>query len=147
MRRGNSSWEGHVGFVVKFDKDYVWMLGGNQGDRVSVAKFPRSKFIGFSAPKASEMDVTPMALVSSSRRLSFQAWMERLQAALAAAMAGVWTYGGQIVEYAKDRAGWLVLGTVAASWIGLKIIGAMSKREYAEGRYLPKSQWEDTSNA
>lgn len=143
MKRGNSSWEGHVGFVTKFDKDYVWLLGGNQADSVSVAKFPRSKFLGFSIPKAKEMDIAPATLVSVSRRMSFQRYLEWLQTTMAAAMAAVWTYGGQIVEYAKDKAGWLVLGTVAVTWLGLKVVGAMSKREYAEGRYLPKSQWEE----
>lgn len=146
MARGQSKWEGHVGFVVKFDKDNVWLLGGNQRDSVSVMKFPKASFLGFSAPKEKAMDVAPMALIDSSRRMTFQRYMEWLQTTLAAAMAGVWTYGGQIMEYAKDKAGWLVLGTVAATWLGLKIIGGMSRREYAEGRYLPNSQWKEEDN-
>jgi len=33
---------GHVFFVVSFDAKYVYGLGGNQNDQVSIARFPRS---------------------------------------------------------------------------------------------------------
>lgn len=32
---------GHVGFVVAASATRIWMLGGNQGDQVSIASFPR----------------------------------------------------------------------------------------------------------
>lgn len=32
---------GHVGFVVAANDTHIWLLGGNQGDKVSVAKFAR----------------------------------------------------------------------------------------------------------
>jgi uncharacterized protein (TIGR02594 family) len=39
---GNAkSWSGHVGFFLGFDGDSVRLLGGNQGNCVSVANFPR----------------------------------------------------------------------------------------------------------
>ena len=41
---------GHVGFVVAANKDFVWLLGGNQGDAVSIAKFSRSSFTAFRLP-------------------------------------------------------------------------------------------------
>lgn len=41
---------GHVGFVVAANKDHVWLLGGNQGDAVSVARFPRASFSAFCLP-------------------------------------------------------------------------------------------------
>ncbi|WP_019905724.1 TIGR02594 family protein [Methylobacterium sp. 77] len=49
-KRGNSSWQGHVGFVVGANKDQVFLLGGNQGDKVSVAAFKRSEFTSFRWP-------------------------------------------------------------------------------------------------
>lgn len=38
--------KGHVGFVVRFEGDYVLCRGGNQGDAVSDAWFPISQIIG-----------------------------------------------------------------------------------------------------
>lgn len=49
-KRGNSSWQGHVGFVVGANKTTIYLLGGNQGDKVSIAGFPRSEFTAFRWP-------------------------------------------------------------------------------------------------
>lgn len=43
---------GHVGFFVKWDGRYVYLLGGNQGDAVTEAKFDRKKIIGIRRPKS-----------------------------------------------------------------------------------------------
>lgn len=37
---------GHVGFYVGVTADGVTLLGGNQGDSVSVATFPKSRILG-----------------------------------------------------------------------------------------------------
>jgi uncharacterized protein (TIGR02594 family) len=37
---------GHVGFFAGSDPEVVWLLGGNQGDAVSVADFPVSRVLG-----------------------------------------------------------------------------------------------------
>lgn len=50
LKRGNSSWQGHVGFFVREDRDTVSLLGGNQGDAVSIAKFSKSKLLGYRWP-------------------------------------------------------------------------------------------------
>lgn len=47
--RGPSS--GHVGFCVGVDSAFVHLLGGNQGDRVSIAKFPKRKIVAVRWPK------------------------------------------------------------------------------------------------
>lgn len=49
-KRAGGGWLGHVGFVVAYDGSRVWMLGGNQGDKVSVASFPASQFTAFVVP-------------------------------------------------------------------------------------------------
>ena len=41
---------GHVFFVVGWDKDYVYGLGGNQGDAVSIVRFPRSIINSYTWP-------------------------------------------------------------------------------------------------
>ncbi len=52
LKRGNSAWQGHVGFLVKWDDTYVWLLGGNQGDAVNVTRFPRSSVIAMRWPRS-----------------------------------------------------------------------------------------------
>lgn len=49
-KRGNSTWQGHVGFVVGANRDQIFLLGGNQGDAWSVAAFKRSEFTSFRWP-------------------------------------------------------------------------------------------------
>jgi uncharacterized protein (TIGR02594 family) len=49
--RGNQPWQGHVAFGIEMDGDYIKCLGGNQGDKVSVAKYPKIKALGYIWPK------------------------------------------------------------------------------------------------
>ncbi len=42
----NDGVTGHVGFLLKWDGNYVTVLGGNQGDEVSIQRFPKSKILG-----------------------------------------------------------------------------------------------------
>ena len=43
------SWEGHVGILFGFSKDSkrVYILGGNQGNQVSIAGFPTEQVLGY----------------------------------------------------------------------------------------------------
>jgi uncharacterized protein (TIGR02594 family) len=50
LKRGNSSWQGHVGFYVSGTKTSVRILGGNQSNSVSIQSFPRSSVIAFRWP-------------------------------------------------------------------------------------------------
>lgn len=50
LRRGNSSWQGHVGFYVGEDENTISILGGNQGNRVSVKRYPKSSLLGYRRP-------------------------------------------------------------------------------------------------
>lgn len=47
MRRGNSSWQGHVFFFLAMDDNFVYGLGGNQSNAVTKAKFRRSEILGY----------------------------------------------------------------------------------------------------
>ena len=44
-RQDPKSWKGHVAFYDKHDKKYVYILGGNQRDEVSIAKYPRDRIV------------------------------------------------------------------------------------------------------
>lgn len=47
LSRGKEPWQGHVGFFVKMEGDKVFVLGGNQGDKVSVVGFHKSRILSF----------------------------------------------------------------------------------------------------
>lgn len=41
---------GHVFLMTAFSKDFVWGIGGNQGDAVSEAQFARARVLGYRWP-------------------------------------------------------------------------------------------------
>ncbi|MEZ5923920.1 MAG: TIGR02594 family protein [Hyphomicrobiaceae bacterium] len=54
LKRGANPAEGHVGFFVSEEDGTIRILGGNQGDRVCVAGFPRSRLLGYRWPRGRE---------------------------------------------------------------------------------------------
>lgn len=51
LKRGNEAWQGHVGFLVELSgRDRLRILGGNQGNRVSIATFKRADVLGYRLP-------------------------------------------------------------------------------------------------
>ena len=59
FQRGDSAWQGHVGFYVKHDDYDVWVLGGNQANAVNVSKYRVSKLLG--VRRASPVTVAPQS--------------------------------------------------------------------------------------
>lgn len=59
---------GHVGFLIGEDGDNWVLLGGNQGSAVSIAKFPKNRFIGFIMPNGyiSTTDIPNLSAKSES---------------------------------------------------------------------------------
>ncbi|MEM1284496.1 MAG: TIGR02594 family protein [Pseudomonadota bacterium] len=53
FRRGRSNWQGHVGLVVGDDATHLTILGGNQSNAVTLARYPRSKLLGLRWPSRS----------------------------------------------------------------------------------------------
>jgi uncharacterized protein (TIGR02594 family) len=51
--RGKSTWQGHVGLHAGEDGDYYLVLGGNQGDAVSIERYAKSRLIGARWPTSS----------------------------------------------------------------------------------------------
>jgi uncharacterized protein (TIGR02594 family) len=45
-RESKVSWKGHVGLFINWDKNFVWLLGGNQNNSISIAKFTRERILG-----------------------------------------------------------------------------------------------------
>lgn len=65
LRKGGKSWQGHVGFVVGANAHQVFLLGGNQGDQVSIAAFPREDFTAFRWPSDIPIPKNPPPLAAN----------------------------------------------------------------------------------
>lgn len=62
---------GHVGFVVGRDqKGNIMVLGGNQGNRVSIAPFSTARVIAYVWPTAVPVPQEPLPLLASNGQLS-----------------------------------------------------------------------------
>lgn len=62
---------GHVGFVVGYDaKNRLMVLGGNQGDKVSIAPFDRARVIGYRWPAAVPIELNSLPLIASAEQSS-----------------------------------------------------------------------------
>jgi uncharacterized protein (TIGR02594 family) len=59
LSRGSDPAAGHVGFLLGETDAHVVLLGGNQGDAVSVAAFPRARLLGLRWPKQAAANPTP----------------------------------------------------------------------------------------
>ncbi len=46
-REHPKSWKGHVGIFVRQTASWVYILGGNQGNRVSIQAYPRSRVLAY----------------------------------------------------------------------------------------------------
>lgn len=50
LRRGRPP-SGHVGFYIKEENNRIFLLGGNQGDRVCIVSFPKWDVLGYRWPR------------------------------------------------------------------------------------------------
>ena len=50
FRRGNSAWQGHVCFCLNDDGRVLTVIGGNQGDAVTIARYSKAALIGARVP-------------------------------------------------------------------------------------------------
>lgn len=69
FERGPTS--GHVGFLVGYDKrGNLLILGGNQGDAVSIVPFSKSRVLGYRWPKDHPVSQEKIPVVASAAALS-----------------------------------------------------------------------------
>lgn len=66
-RTDASDWRGHVGFCVGGNEDRITLLGGNQGNQVSIASFPRTRLAGIRWPVDVPMISTIIDLEATQR--------------------------------------------------------------------------------
>jgi uncharacterized protein (TIGR02594 family) len=46
-RESKDSWKGHVAFYVHEDSKYIWVLGGNQGNKVQISAYPKERLLEY----------------------------------------------------------------------------------------------------
>lgn len=46
-RVSKKDWRGHVGLFISEDEDYIWILGGNQGNMVCIKPYPKHRLLGY----------------------------------------------------------------------------------------------------
>jgi len=61
LSRGRNPSQGHVGFLLGLDAAKVTLLGGNQGNAVTVARYARSRLLGLRWPSQRAVPRTGMA--------------------------------------------------------------------------------------
>ncbi|WP_235927700.1 TIGR02594 family protein [Sandarakinorhabdus rubra] len=69
-RVARSDWRGHVGFYVGEDAAAYHILGGNQGNRVSVARFAKARLLGARWPSTAPAPAGGPRLLRADGRLS-----------------------------------------------------------------------------
>jgi uncharacterized protein (TIGR02594 family) len=57
-RGSPDGWQGHVGFYAGMRGDYVLILGGNQGNAVSIEPYAKSRLLGYRRAKAPRESLT-----------------------------------------------------------------------------------------
>ena len=50
FKRGNSSWEGHVGYYMSQSDSGILVLGGNQSNKVCYKYYPKASLLGYRRP-------------------------------------------------------------------------------------------------
>lgn len=56
LKRGFSAWQGHVGFYLDHNNEVVFVLGGNQYNRVGINGYSEERVLGFRIPKGKEVN-------------------------------------------------------------------------------------------
>lgn len=46
-RESPKSWKGHVGFFIRETKNWIYVLGGNQSNRVCIKAYPKSRLLSY----------------------------------------------------------------------------------------------------
>jgi uncharacterized protein (TIGR02594 family) len=56
-RESPDSWKGHVGLYISEDLDKIYVLGGNQGDMISITAYPKDRILGYRQVKKVYNDI------------------------------------------------------------------------------------------
>lgn len=126
FKRGNSTWQGHVAFFLRDLGDRIEVLGGNQGNKVSITTYSKKSLLGYRWPdtiqKSGVIKGSTVALTGGSTILADQ--------------------GTDLVYQLTDANEKMSYGTLLGTVIAVFIIGgaawAIYKRWDAGGREGPE---------
>lgn len=150
-----TGWQGHVGFVSRFNDKSVWLVGGNQNNQVNETKFSIDKVLGYRWPNETQAQKEVTKIVrKTSTKLSLLHKFRVFGAFLASTIASIFTLDTLNIanEIATGLRGFLAenvilitLGGIALTWFVLKWIEGKSVNDYLNGRYTPsKLEKEET---
>lgn len=78
-RKAKNSWEGHVGFYVREEGNYVYCLGGNQSNKVSVVRYPKSRVLQYREPSQMINSRTTAAVATGAAATASEQGLEALE--------------------------------------------------------------------
>lgn len=125
FKRGNSSWQGHVAFFLRDLGTHIEVLGGNQSNKVSIARYKKADLLGYRWP-----DDLKSSSVMKGSAVGFTGG-----SAITADSAT------ELAAQLNDADGHISAGTIFGLVIGLLIAGgalwALYARWNAGGRPVP----------
>ncbi len=129
LSRGSDPAAGHVGFLFGETDAHVVLLGGNQGDAVGVAAFPKTRLLGLRWPQE----------IQSARGSSGRRALSRTAPLFAAALEHVLEMEGGFTDDPHDPGGPTNRGItlkVFADWKGVRLDQASNASLQAELRRI-----------
>lgn len=78
FKRGSASWQGHVGFFVREEGNYIVVLGGNQSDSVRESRYPKKDLLGYRWPDSAALPTATLLLRVGSKGEFVKKLQERL---------------------------------------------------------------------
>lgn len=116
-RKGRSSPYGHVGFYAGRRLDQIKVLGGNQGNSVSVSEYPRNRLLSVRRIKPARTNIAQSKTVQST----------------VAAAAGTGVSAVTAVSQLDGIAQYLVIGCATVVAVALIIVFKERLRKWARG--------------
>ena len=136
LSRGSDPSLGHVGFLVGLTASDVVLLGGNQGDAVSVRAFPRARLVGLRWPSGPAAGALP-----SSPPVAAKPPLQATDEVFARALAHVLEMEGGYDEDPYDPGGPTNLGITLAEFVrdkGLELTSDNFAAMKAELKAIPR---------
>lgn len=90
FKRGTSAWQGHVAFYVSETATHIRVLGGNQGNAVSIANYPKADLLGYRWPAGYVL--APAASKPAPAPAPKDGAVAGIGAILLAALAAAWAF-------------------------------------------------------
>lgn len=89
FRRGNSTWQGHVGFFVRQNAKTITVLGGNQANEVNQRNYSTADLLGVRRVPASRPNIAPAPAPAPTTATKTPSGGKTLAAIIAAAGAAL----------------------------------------------------------